>query len=44
MSTAAEREFCWLSSVLLLLTVMLSNQTSHRPTFAVVLDSQVWGL
>jgi len=36
--------FCWLSSVLLLLAVMLSNQTSHRPTLAVMLDGRVWGV
>jgi len=35
------RSFCWSSSVLLLLAVMLSNQTSHRPTLAVMLDSRV---
>jgi len=36
------RSIWWLSSVLLLLAVMLSNQTSHRPTLAVMLDGQVW--
>jgi len=34
------RSFCWLSSVLL--AVVLSNQTSHRRTLAVMLDGQVW--
>ena len=39
------RLFCWLQSVLLLLlAVMLSNQTSHRPTLAVALDGRVWGV
>jgi len=38
------RSFCWSSSMLLLLAVMLSDQTSHRPTLAVTLDGQVWGL
>jgi len=37
------QSFCWLSSVLLLLAVMLSNQTSHRPTLAVTWDGRVWG-
>jgi len=30
------RSLCRLSSVLLLLAVILSNQTSHRPTLAVM--------
>ena len=38
------RPFCLLSSVLLLLAVMLSNQTSQRPTLAFTLDGRYGGL
>jgi len=38
------RSFCWLLSMLLLLAVMLLNQTSHRPRLAVTLDGRVWGV